>query len=170
MQNYINKGDIKMACKNICRLCEKLIISTAVNYDAVTNELIIGIPDGTYYNNEKYCFVVVQPIPTTTSISATVVISIGTDPTRYPLVRRNCQQATACNIRTRTKYSVCVATNTISGVFKLLGDIGCCGEEVLVSLPVPTATATTFAVREIADSNKITKTTTTTKKEVLTRE
>jgi hypothetical protein len=160
-----------MACNNVCKLCRKLKLSTAVNYDAGTNELIIGIPEGTYYNNEKYCIVIAQPIPTTTSISATVVVTIGTDPTRYPLVRRNCQPATACNINSRTKYSVCVATNTVSGVFRLLGDIGCCGAEVLASLPVPATTAvTTFSTRELADNNKITKTTTTTTKEVLARE
>lgn len=143
-----------MACNNICKLCKKLVISTAVNYDAGTNELIIGLPTGTYYNNEKYCIVVAQPIPTTTSISATVVVAIGTDPTRYPLVRRNCQQATACNISTRTKYSVCVATNTVSGVFKLLGDIGCCGADVIPSLPVPTAT-TTPAVANIEETPSV---------------
>lgn len=166
-----------MACKDICKLCKKLIISTAVNYDAGTNELIIGLPTGTYYNNEKYCIVVAQPIPTTTSISATVVIAIGTDPTRYPLVRRNCQQATACNITTRTKYSVCVATNTVSGVFKLLGDIGCCGADVLPSLPVTTTVAPAVAVvanetpslLRVAEPTATTKTTktTTTKKEVV---
>ena len=163
-----------MTCNNICKLCKKLIISTAVNYDAGTNELIIGLPAGTYYNNEKYCIVVAQPIPTTTSISATVVVTIGTDPTRYPLVRRNCQQATACNISTRTKYSVCVATNTISGVFKLLGDIGCCGADVLPSLPVPATTTPAVAnetpsLLRVAEPTATTKTTktTTTKKEVV---
>jgi hypothetical protein len=35
---------------------------------------------------------------------------------------------------------------------------------------VPTATATTFSVRELADNNKLTKTTTTTTKEVIARE
>lgn len=162
-----------MTCNNICKLCKKLIISTAVNYDAGTNELIVGLPAGTYYNNEKYCIVVAQPIPTTTSISATVVVAIGTDPTRYPLVRRNCQQATACNISTRTKYSVCVATNTISGVFKLLGDIGCCGAEVLPSLPVTTATTPAVAnetpsLLRVADTTSTAKKTkTTTTKEVV---
>jgi hypothetical protein len=139
-----------MACKNICRLCDKLVLSTAVNFDAATNELIIALPDRCYCNNEKYCIVVSQAIPTTTTIGSTVVITIGTDPTRYPLVRRNCQQATSCNIRTRTKYSVCVATNTISGVFRLLGDVGCCGEEVLPSLPIPATTA--VATEEVADA------------------
>jgi hypothetical protein len=140
-----------MACNNVCKLCDKLIISTAVNYDAGTNELIIGIPEGTYYNNNKYCLVIAQALPAVMT-DTLVVVAIGTDPTRYPLVRRNCQQATACNIRTRTKYSTCVATNTVGGVFRLLGDIGCCGAEVLPSLPAPTTTpavaeATTLTVR-----------------------
>lgn len=162
-----------MACKNVCRLCKRLIISTAVNYDGATDEVIIALPAGTYYNNEKYCIVVAQPIPTTATIASTVVITIGTDPTRFPLVRRNCQPATACNIRTRTKYSVCVATNITSGVFRLLGDIGCCGAEVLPSLPVATATALAVAsetpsVLRVADTTTTAKTTkTTTKKEVV---
>lgn len=139
-----------MACNNICKLCDRLIISTAVNYDAVSNELIIAIPDGTYFNNEKYCIVIAQTLPAVMT-NTLVVITIGNGATRYPLVRRNCQQATACNIRTRTKYSVCVATNTTSGVFRLLGDIGCCGAGVLPSLPVEevtTAVASTLTVRK----------------------
>lgn len=127
-----------MSCKNVCRLCNKLIISDAVTFTAGTG-LIIDIPASTYFNCEKYCIVVAQAIPTDTTITAPVFISIGGDTTTlYPLVRRNCQQATACNIRTRTKYSVCVATNVTSGVFRLLGDVGCVGAEVLPSLPVVT--------------------------------
>lgn len=125
-----------MSCKNVCRLCNKLIISDAVTFTAGTG-LIIDIPASTYFNCEKYCIVVAQTIPTDTTITAPVFISIGGDATTlYPLVRRNCQQATACNIRTRTKYSVCVATNVTSGVFRLLGDVGCVGAEVLPSLPI----------------------------------
>lgn len=134
-----------MACQNVCRLCSRLIISSAVNYDSTSNELIIAIPDGTYYNNEKYCIVVAQTIPQTTSISATVVITIGDGATRYPLVRCNCQPATACNIKTRTRYSVVVATNTTSGVFRLLGNVGCVGTEILASLPITTEVATQVA-------------------------
>ena len=130
-----------MACNNVCKLCNKLIISNAVTFTAGTG-LIIDLPASTYFNNEKYCIIVAQTIPVETTISAPVFISIGGDTTTlYPLVRRNCIQATACNIRTRTKYSVCVATNTVSGSFRLLGDIGCCGAEVLPSLPVVAATA-----------------------------
>ena len=125
-----------MACNSVCKLCDKLIISDAVTFTAGTG-LIIDIPAGTYYNNEKYCIVVAQSIPADTTITAPVFISIGGDATTlYPLTRRNCVQATACNIRTRTKYSTCVATNTTSGTFRLLGDVGCAGAEVLPSLPV----------------------------------
>lgn len=143
-----------MSCNNVCRLCDRLIISTAVNYDAATNELVVGLPAATYYNNEKYCIIIAQAIPTTTPISALVTVAIGTDPTRYPLVRRNCVQATACNIRTRTKYSTCVSTNTVGGVFRLLGDVGCCGAEVLPSLPAATLTnGAAAASEELALSN-----------------
>lgn len=130
-----------MTYNNICKICDRIIISTAVNYDATTNELIIGIPSGTYYNNERYFLIIAQNLPAVMT-NTLVTISIGTDPTRYPLVRRNCVQATACNIKTRTKYAICVATNTTSGVFRLLGDIGCCGAEVLASLPASTTTTT----------------------------
>jgi hypothetical protein len=142
-----------MACSNVCKLCDKLIISSSVTFTAGTG-LIIDIPDGCYLNNEKYCIVIAQTIPAETTITSPVFITIAGDTTTlYPLVRRNCQQATACNVRTRTKYSVCVSTNTTSGVFRLLGDIGCCGAEVLPSLPAPTTTpavaeATTLNIRK----------------------
>lgn len=148
-----------MACNNVCKLCNRLIISTAVNYDAATNELIIALPNGCYPNGEKFCIVVAQNIPATTPISATVVVTIGTGVTRYPLVRRNCVQATACNIRTRTKYSTCVFTNTVSGVFRLLGDIGCCGTEILPSLPVDETAAATPTAEPVALRTAPTKTT-----------
>ena len=130
-----------MACNNVCKLCDRLIISSAVTFTAGTG-LVIDLPAGTYFNGEKYCLIVAQNIPVETTISAPVFVSIGGDATTlYPLLRRNCIQATACNIRTRTKYSTCVATNTTSGAFRLLGDVGCVGAEVLPSLPVVAAAA-----------------------------
>lgn len=113
-----------MACKNVCRLCDKLIISTAVTFTAGTG-LVITIPSGTYADNCKYCIVIAQSIPTTTTISAPVFIQIGTGTELYPLNKCDCTQATACAIRTRTKYSTVVETNATSGVFKLLGNLCC---------------------------------------------
>lgn len=57
------KGENLMACQNICKLCNKLIISTAVNFDSATNQVIVAIPNGVYYNNERYCIIISQAIP-----------------------------------------------------------------------------------------------------------
>lgn len=130
-----------MACENVCKLCNKLIISDAVTYTAATNSLTIDIQAGTYYRGQKYCLVVAQAIPDTTTITALVYISIGGDTTTlYPLVRCNCTQVTACSMRTRTKYSTVVVTDSATGSFKLLGDVPCSPNSALASLPV---TATT---------------------------
>ena len=113
-----------MASKNVCKLCDKLIISTAVTFTAGTG-LIITIPAGAYNDNCKYCIVVAQSIPATTTISAPVFIQIGTGTQLYPVNKCDCTQLTACGIRTRTKYSMCVETTPTSGTFKLLGK-PCC--------------------------------------------
>lgn len=128
-----------MACKDVCKLCDKLIISDAVTYTAATNSLVIDIPAGTYYRGCKYCIVVAQTIPEATTINALVYVSIGGDVTNlYPLVRSNCAQVTACSIRTRTKYSTCVVTDTATGSFRLLGDVPCSPTAALPSLPITT--------------------------------
>lgn len=113
-----------MSCKNVCKLCDKLIISTAVTFTAGTG-LIITIPAGSYSDNCKYCIVVAQNIPATTTINAPVFIQIGTGTQLYPVNKWDCTQLAACGIRTRTKYSMCVETTPTSGTFKLLGK-SCC--------------------------------------------
>lgn len=113
-----------MTCKNTCRLCDNLIISNSVTFTAGTG-LIINIPEGSYRDNCKYCIVVAQAIPTTTTISAPVFITIGDGTVLYPLDKCDCTQATACSIRTRTKYSTKVETTATGGIFKLLGKIAC---------------------------------------------
>ena len=151
-------------CKNVCSLCDKLIISDSVTFNATANVLLIDIPASTYYRNEKYCIVVAQPIPADTTINALVSISIGGDTTTlYPLVRSNCLQVTACSIRTRTKYATCVVTDTATGSFRLLGDVPCSPNSALASLPItaPITTATIAEMREVAPNSTITKTTTT---------
>lgn len=111
-------------CTNVCKLCKNLVISTAVAFDTATNTLNITIPDRAYTNCEKVCIVVAQAIPTTTTVSALVNITVGAS--TFPLLKCNCAQATACEIRTRTRYATRVVTNTVSGAFKLLGKVYCC--------------------------------------------
>ena len=112
-----------MACKNVCRLCDNLIISQAVTFADGT--LTVNIPAGSYGNGCKYCLVIAQAIPAETTITAPVVITIGDGTEEYPLVRCNCAQVTACGIRTRTKYSTIVSTSATGGTFKMLGK-PCC--------------------------------------------
>lgn len=114
-----------MACKTVCKLCKKLIISTAVAFTAGTG-LVITIPSGSYNDEEKYCIVVAQSIPAETTITAPVFIQIGEGTELYPLNRCDCSQAIACNIRTRTRYSTRVVTDANTGSFRLLEKV-CCG-------------------------------------------
>lgn len=64
-------------CKNVCKLCKKLIISQAVNFTAGTG-LVIQIPEGSYNDGSKYCIVVGTEHSAETTISALVYIQIGT--------------------------------------------------------------------------------------------
>lgn len=138
-----------MACPTVCRLCNRLIISTAVTFE--DPNLIITIPAGSYNDGEKYCIVVAQSIPADTTITAPVFIQIGDGEQLYPLDRCDCSQATACNIRTRTRYSTRIVTDANTGTFRLLGRTCCAPNNDLTSIngtaPVTEATTTTTAVK-----------------------
>ena len=112
-----------MPCKNICNLCPNLLISQSVNF--TDGNLVILVPSGTYENGRKICIVIAQSIPESTTITAPVMIQVGTGTTLYPLQNRCCAQVTACGIRTRTKYATRVATSATGGVFKMLGNPAC---------------------------------------------
>lgn len=138
-----------MSCNRNCnRLCPNLIISDAVTLVTVggTDTLLIDIPAGTYRNGCKYCIVVAQSIPTTVPIGTPVAVSIGGNTTTvYPLTNRCCAQVTACAIRTRTRYPVCVSTSATGGSFKVLSGLSCAPNNALASLPVTTTTTATAA-------------------------
>lgn len=125
-------------CKNVCKLCPNLIISEAVAFDPTTNSLDITIADNGYRNCEKVCIVVAQTIPASTTINA--LVNIVVNGIRFPLQRCNCTQATACEIKTRTKYSTKVVTNSVSGAFRLLGLTYASCPESLLALPTDTTT------------------------------
>lgn len=112
-----------MGCKNVCKLCDRLIISQAVTFAADT--LTINLPAGSYMDGCKYCIVVAQAIPEATTINAAVVVTIGDGTETYPLVGCDCAQLTACSLRTRTRYATRVVTNATGGSFRLLGRAAC---------------------------------------------
>lgn len=121
-----------MSCTNVCRLCDKLIISEAVTFDGTS--LVINLPAGSYANGCKYCIVVAQAIPAATTINAPVVITIGDGTVEYPLTNRCCAQVTACAIRTRTRYATVVSTSAVGGSFKLLGRPCCAPNNALAAI------------------------------------
>lgn len=135
-----------MACKPVCRLCDRLVISQAVNVTA-GGTVVIDLPAGAYRNGEKYCIIVAQNIPATATIGSEVTISVGGTDIQYPLVTRCCRPVTACGIRTRTRYAVVVETTSTGGVFRLLGNTCPCPANNLASIngTAPTAPTTPAA-------------------------
>ena len=121
-----------MACKNICRLCDRLIISQAVTFtDGV---LTVNIPAGSYGNGCKYCIVIAQSIPAETTITAPVVITIGAGTQTYPMTGAGCAQVLAASLRTRTRYAARVSTTATGGTFRLLGKPCCAPDNALAAL------------------------------------
>lgn len=121
-----------MACKNVCRLCNHLVISTDVAFTG--GNLVITLPAGSFANGEKVCIVIAQTIPAETTITAPVVVQIGDGTVQYPLTTRNCAQVTACGVRTRTRYATRVVTSATGGVFRLLGNPACSPDYSLDSI------------------------------------
>lgn len=131
-------------CINNCKVCPRLIFSNAINFDSTTNTLIVDLPQRNYNNCENYCIVLVQSIPTSATINAPVVFSIGGGATQYPFVNCDCTPILASQIRTRRKYKTKVSTAVNIGVFKYVGK--CClpsnSTTVVQSIPVTTPTPT----------------------------
>ena len=87
-----------------------------------------------FLNEPVWKCVVAQAIPSTVTINAPVVVTIGTGTVLYPLDKCDCTQATACAIRSRTRYAVVVNTTATGGTFKLLGKICCAPNNALTSI------------------------------------
>lgn len=119
-------------CKNVCKLCDRLIISESVTFAA--GVLTVDLPAAAYNDKCKYCIVIAQAIPTATTIAAPVVFTIGGGTETYPLVNRCCVPVTACGIRTRTKYSTVLATTATGATFKMLGNPCCAPDNRLRSV------------------------------------
>lgn len=133
-----------MNCNNCNRLCKRFIPSTSITVAAIdgVNTLLIDIPAGTYTNGCQYCIITLQAIPAAATVNMPVAISIGGDTTTvYPLVScKSCVQATASQVRTRSRICTVVQTNTVSGVFKAFSGLSVYCPDILASLPVAAPT------------------------------
>lgn len=126
-------------CNFSCNECRKKIFSTGVSIVTVdgTDTLVIDIPQQTFNDGQRGCFVITQVIPTTATIVMPVAISIGGDVTVvYPIVDCNGIQVTAPMLRSRRRYPFRVATNATSGVFKVLRNLSCAPNSALTAIPV----------------------------------
>ena len=121
-----------MACKAVCRSCKRIVYSQAVTF--ADGELTINLPAGSYNNGCQYCIVITQTIPAATTITAPVVITIGTGTETYPLVGKCCQQVVAAGLRTRTRYATRVVTDATGGTFRLLGETCCTPSYALAAI------------------------------------
>lgn len=121
-----------MSCKPVCQLCKNLVISDSVTF--VGGNVVVDIPAGSYQDGQKVCLVIAQSIPTTATITAPVVITIGGGAQQYSLTTSCCQQVTACGIRTRTRYSTVVVTSATSGTFRMLGKPCCMPNSSLTAI------------------------------------
>lgn len=53
---------------------------------------------------------------------------------QQPKQKRNCTQATACSVRTRTRCSTVVHASATSGVFRLCGQVSCAPDNSLTAI------------------------------------
>ena len=128
-----------MECKPVCQLCKRLILSQTITFTG--GNLVVNLPDGNYSNGEKYCIVLAQSIPTTATINAPVVFTIG-GTAQFPLTNRCCAPVTACGVRTRTKYSTIVVTNATGGTFRMIGKPCCSPSNDLTAINAETGATT----------------------------
>lgn len=129
-----------MVCKPVCQLCKRLILSQTITFTG--GNLVVNLPDGNYSNGEKYCIVLAQSIPTTATINAPVVFTIGSGTAQFPLTNRCCAPVTACGVRTRTKYSTIVVTNATGGTFRMIGKPCCSPSNDLTAINAETGATT----------------------------
>ncbi len=109
-----------MACKNICKMCNRLVVSTTITVAA--GEMIITLPAGAYLQGEKYCLVLAQAIPAdAVDPGLPVVIQTTGDTTDYPLLDKAGLQVTADQLRTRTRYATRIYETLTGSAFRLIG-------------------------------------------------
>lgn len=123
-----------MACKYKCgKLCPNFVVTTAVAFAGGT--LALTLPeDITYTDCHKYCIVIGQTIPDTTTLNADVVAVIGTGTVEFPLVTKCGTTVVAQQIGTRRKYPVSINTTATGGNIRVLCDLPCVDTTALGAL------------------------------------
>lgn len=123
-----------MACNYKCgKLCPNFVVTTAVAFAADT--LTLTLPDDiTYVDGHKYCIVIGQTIPATTTLNAEVVAVVGAGTVTFPLITRCGAPVVAQQIGTRRRYPVCINTTAAGGTIRVLCDLPCVDTTTLGAL------------------------------------
>lgn len=130
-------------CNNSCNECPRKVYSAGVSVETINtvSTLVIDVPLQSFRNCQRGCIVLTQNIPAEATISMPVAISIGgVLTTVYPVVSCNCNQVTACALRTRKRYPFKVATTPTGAVFKILKNLSCSPDNNLSTIPIITTT------------------------------
>lgn len=115
------------------KLCPRFAVTTAVTFAADT--LTLTLPDTiTYSDGCKYCIVIGQTIPDTTTLFAEVVVTVGDGTTTFPLLTCEGAPVVASQLATRTRYPVRVATTAAGGSLTVLRKLPCTDVNSLASL------------------------------------
>lgn len=138
-----------MECAKNCKLCNKFILSQSITFSG--GNLVVNLPQNVYSNCQKYCIVLAQSIPTTTTVNAPVVFTIDTGTTQYPFVNYDCTPVLASQVRTRRVYPTRVNTAVNSGVFKYIGKCPLPCRATVAAGSIPTSTTTASTVTTVAD-------------------
>lgn len=138
-----------MECVKNCKLCNKFILSQSITFSG--GNLIVNLPQNVYGNCQKYCIVLAQSIPATTTINAPVVFTIGTETTQYPFVNCDCTPVLASQVRTRRVYPTRVNTAVNSGVFKYIGKYPLPCRATVATGSIPTSATTAPTITTVAD-------------------
>lgn len=134
-----------MYCNNECKVCPRLVISTAVTIATIdgVDTLVIDLPATSYVNGFKYCVIIAQTIPEEATVTMPVAFSIGgVTTTVYPFINCNCTPVTASAIQTRTRYPVYILTNATGAVFRSPRQLCCYPTANLTAIPAPAVTPT----------------------------
>lgn len=118
--------------KTCGKICPHFVVTTAVAF--TDGSLVLTLPDDvTYSDNQKYCIVIGQTIPDTTTLNAPVVAVIGTGTTQFPLTRCG-SPVVSQQVSTRVKYPVIIKTTATGGSLAVLRELICVDNTTLNSL------------------------------------
>ena len=123
-------------CNTSCNECCNKVFSSTLTIETVNgvDTLVVNIPEQTFRDGQRGCLVITQAIPATATIEMPVAITIGDGADYYAVTTCSCSPVVVPMLRTRRRYPFKVATNTTTGVFKILKNLSCASVNNLTTI------------------------------------